>query len=179
MKFAYADPPYLGLCRVYEHHHPDGRCWDDLDTHRLLIDRLVAEYPDGWALSLHSPSLRAVLPLCPDDVRVMAWVKPFASYKKGVYPAYAWEPVIVRGGRVMKATRTAEGGVPLLADWVAVPITLRRGFTGAKPERFVCWLMAVLGVAPDDEVCDLFPGSGAVGAAIDSWRRQAPLGFQP
>lgn len=35
MKFAYADPPYLGCCKLYDHFHPDGRCWDDVDTYRL------------------------------------------------------------------------------------------------------------------------------------------------
>lgn len=23
MRFAYADPPYLGCCALYDHHHPD------------------------------------------------------------------------------------------------------------------------------------------------------------
>src|SRR5690606_1435371 len=58
VRLAYADPPYLGCCRLYQHHHPDGRCWDDLETHRLLVERLCDEYPDGWALSATSSSLR-------------------------------------------------------------------------------------------------------------------------
>src|SRR5215471_1269079 len=41
MLFAYADPPYLGCCRLYDHHHgDDGRCWDEPATHELLIARL-------------------------------------------------------------------------------------------------------------------------------------------
>lgn len=53
MKYAYADPPYVGMCRTYDHHHeaPYG-CWDDLHTHADLIDDLMTEFPDGWALSL-------------------------------------------------------------------------------------------------------------------------------
>jgi hypothetical protein len=178
-RYAYADPPYLGLAaKFYGHLHPDAADYDRPETHRQLIERLCDEYPDGWAMSLHSPSLREILPMCPADVRVMAWVKPFASYKRGVNPAYAWEPVIVRGGRQPRiATRTREGGEPLVADWVAVPITLRRGLTGVKPDAFVWWLMAVLGVRAEDEVVDLFPGSGAVTRAIETWRRQAPLGM--
>jgi hypothetical protein len=59
MRFAYADPPYLGKCgKFYGHNHPDGRCWDDLATHEFLVKRLEAEYPDGWALSL------SALPRC-------------------------------------------------------------------------------------------------------------------
>ena len=61
--FAYADPPYLGCCRLYGHHHPeggrpfDGRCWDEPETHRLLIEWLAKEFGDGWALSAGAPSL--------------------------------------------------------------------------------------------------------------------------
>lgn len=61
MKFAYADPPYFGCCGLYNHYHPDGRCWDDLTTHVALLARLEAEYPDGWMMSLSSPALRHIL----------------------------------------------------------------------------------------------------------------------
>jgi hypothetical protein len=98
MILAFADPPYLGNCKKYEHYHPDGLCWDDLDTHRRLIDRLEADYPDGWAMCGTSVSLRHLLPLCPPDARVAPWVKTFCAFKRGVRPAYAWEPVIFRGG---------------------------------------------------------------------------------
>ncbi len=164
MRAAYADPPYLGLCAVYQHNHPDGLCWNDIDTHARLLARLEIEFPDGWALSLHSPSLRAILPLCPEDVRVMAWVKPFASYKPGVKPAYAWEPVIVRGDR-----QPRERSERTVRDWVSANITLRRGLVGAKPAAFCSWLFEVLGVRPGDEFVDLFPGSGAVSRAWDAY----------
>lgn len=66
MKFAYADPPYYGMCgKYYEHFHPDGRCWDDIETHHLLVERLVRDYPDGWALSCAEPDLFWLPPLCP------------------------------------------------------------------------------------------------------------------
>lgn len=127
--FAYADPPYLGCCGLYEHYHGvDGTaCWDRLGTHAALIERLRSEFPDGWALSCSSVSLRQLLPLCPDDVRVAAWVKPFAVFKPNVNPAYAWEPVIFRGGRQPRA-RTE----PTVRDWFSHEITLRKGLTGAR-----------------------------------------------
>lgn len=76
MRYAYADPPYLGCCRLYDHFHgDDGGCWDDPETHRALIARLYRDYPDGWALSATSGSLQALLPMC-GPVRVAAWVKP-------------------------------------------------------------------------------------------------------
>src|SRR5215472_7100536 len=99
MRFAYADPPYLGCGRYYADQHPDALAWNDAETHRALIARLVADYPDGWAMSLHSPSLRVLLPMCPDDCRVGFWGKTFAFFKPGVPVAYAHEPVIFRGGR--------------------------------------------------------------------------------
>lgn len=161
MRFAYADPPYFGLAaKFYGHLHPDAADYDRLETHQALIDRMSDEY-EGWAMSLHTPSLRQILPLCPSDVRVMAWVKPFCSFKPGVGVAYAWEPVIVRGGR--KRTREQQ----TVRDWCAVNITLKRGFTGAKPPKFVRWLLDVLNFQPGDEIDDLFPGSGAVQDAID------------
>lgn len=172
MRFAYADPPYLGLAaKFYGDLHPEAAEYDRPEKHQELIDRLSAEF-DGWAMSLHSPSLREILPMCPPDVRVAAWTKPFASYKKGVNPGYAWEPVIFRGAR-----RRTDGTETTIPDYCAVPITLMRGFQGAKPERFVHWMLALLGVRADDEFVDLFPGSGAVQRAWESWRNQVPLGL--
>jgi hypothetical protein len=163
MKFAYADPPYLGCGKLYTKHHDEALVWDAPEAHRALIERLVAEYPDGWALSASSPSLKTILPFCPDECRVMAWVKPFASFKPGVGVAYAWEPVIVMGGR--KRTREQD----TVRDWCAVNITLQRGLTGAKPTAFVHWLLEVLNAEPGDTIDDLFPGSGAVQEAIVGW----------
>jgi hypothetical protein len=160
MRFAYADPPYPGCA----HRYPEKTEVD----HAELVARLCDEFPDGWALSTHSPGLRLVLPLCPDDVRVMAWVKPFAVFKPNVNPAYAWEPVIVRGGR--KRGREIETA----RDWVSASITLQRGVVGAKPEAFCFWLFSVLNLHPGDELIDLFPGSGAVSRAWERWQHRLP-----
>lgn len=175
MRFAYADPPYLGQgAKHYGGLHDDAADCDSPEWHRALIDRLCADYPDGWAMSASTPSLRALLPMCPPDVRVLAWVKPFAAFKVGVGLAYAWEPVILRGGR----KRSRQDATT--RDWLAEPITLRRGFTGAKPARVVWWLLQALHVQPDDEIDDLFPGSRAVSTAINEWRdaqRTEPTGL--
>lgn len=161
MKFAYADPPYLGLASFYKNAHPEWDRWNDPSSHKELIDRICSEYPDGWAMSLHTPSLRTILPMCPEDCRVLAWVKPFASFKVGIGLAYAWEPVILRGGRKRKKLE------PTTRDWAAVNMTLRKGLTGAKPAAFVHWLLDALHVLPGDQVDDLFPGSGGVSDVID------------
>lgn len=170
MKFAYADPPYLGCGQKhYGQHHEAAADYDRLETHAALIERLVDEYPDGWALSLHTPSLRAILPLCPEDVRVSAWVKPFASFKPGVNPGYCWEPVIWRGGRKLGRD------VPTVQDFVSANITLRKGLSGAKPPAFCHWLFDLLGMQPGDEFHDLFPGTGGVLAAWDARCNQGRL----
>jgi hypothetical protein len=163
VRVAYADPPYLGMAAVYD--HPESAVYDTIDGHRDLIARLCREYPDGWAMSLHTPSLRHILPLCPEDCRVGSWVKPFASFKPGVNPAYAWEPVIWRGGRKRDRTRRT------VRDWCSSSITLRRGCIGAKPEGFCFWLFDLLGLELGDTFDDLFPGSGAVGRAWAEWLR--------
>jgi hypothetical protein len=163
MKFAYADPPYLGCGKLYKEHHPDALNWDSLNTHRDLIARLESEYPDGWAMSLSSPSLQAILPMCPYTVRVGGWFKPFAIFKPSVNPAYAWEPVIFNGGRPYERSDAT------VRDWVAASVTLKRGLTGAKPRDFCRWMFGLLNAQPGDTLDDLFPGTGAVGAAWAEW----------
>src|SRR5690349_17984030 len=146
--FAYADPPYVGQGRRYVEKQ-------EVDQEKL-VKRLVSEYPDGWALSLSSPSLQQIIAYCPSDVRVMAWVKPFAAFKPNVNPAYAWEPVIVRGGR--KRDRWE----PTVRDWVSANITLKKGLVGAKPEPFCEWILNVLNVQTGDQLDDLYPGTGVM-----------------
>jgi len=156
MRFGYADPPHPGQAR--KHYRTE-----EVD-HEALIGRLVVEFPDGWALSTSSPTLRLLLPLCPDDVRVGAWVKPFCIFKPNVNPAYAWEPVLYRGGR--KRTREQ----PTVRDWVSANITLKKGLVGAKPLEFCCWLFDLLGMLPEDEFVDLFPGTGVIARA---WKEKS------
>lgn len=163
MKVAYADPPYIGCAHRYKDHPDYG---GEVD-HIALIEHLNSF--DAWALSLHSPSLKVILPMCPDDVRVMAWVKPFAVFKPNVNPGYCWEPVIVRG------CRKRERYEPTVRDWIMEPITLKKGLVGVKPEAFCFWLFEVLGMRPSDDFVDLFPGSGAVSRAWKNWKSQGKL----
>lgn len=156
MRFAYADPPYIGQAK---------RHYDCAEVDHIQLVKRLFDY-DGWALSCSSPTLRQVLNTCPPDVRIGAWVKPFASFKPGVNPAYAWEPVVFRGGRKLGR------GVPTVVDWVSCNITLERGTHGAKPEAFCFWLFEMLGMEPEDDFDDLFYGSGAVTRAWERWRQQ-------
>lgn len=167
MRFAYADPPYPGQARRHygAEAAADGRRAREVN-HGLLVAYL--EEFDGWALSTSSVALRDVLAVCPADVRVGSWVKPFASFKPGVNPGYCWEPVIFRGGR--KRGREE----PTVRDFVSANITLRKGVSGAKPTEFCWWIFDLLGVTADDEFVDVFPGSGAVTDALDGYLGRLP-----
>jgi hypothetical protein len=156
--------------------HPQAAEYDRVSTHEALIVRLCDEYPDGWAMSLHTPSLRAILPLCPADVRVMAWCKPWAPFRPGNKGAhYAWEPIIVRGGRPFTERLHA------VRDYTLTPMVLggaKAGFgKGTKPEGLIFWLADVLNLGDDDELVDIFPGSGAVGRAWELWKKRRRLPF--
>jgi hypothetical protein len=167
VRFAYADPPYPGMSHFYKD-HPD---YGGEVNHAELIERLEREY-DGWILHTASTTMLEVWALCP-DARPLVWVKPFASFKKNVTLAYAWEPVLVKGWRKRGIDR------PTVRDWFAENITLERGLTGAKPERVCHWLFEAMGMETQDELHDLFPGSGAVTRAWDSWRTQPQLRVPP
>lgn len=168
MRVAYADPPYIGNAARHYRDHPDYA--GEVD-HAVLIERLVHDYPDGWALSCHTPSLGYLLSLCPEDCRVGAWVKPWAVWKPGMGVAYAWEPIIWRGGR--KRTRKQATS----RDWISANAVMRRRgdpnqTKGSKPEAFCFWLFELLNLRPGDLFDDLFPGSGAVIRAWDRYQNQ-------
>lgn len=161
MKIAYADPPYPGCARLYKD-QPD---YDGEVDHKQLIDRLQSEF-DGWLLHTSSTALPIIVPLLPEGVRFMAWVKGFAAFKRNVSVAYAWEPVIVKAARKPVVSKRI-----VMRDWIECPITLKRGLCGAKPEKVCHWAFEMLGMRPDDELVDLFPGTGAVTKAFETWKR--------
>lgn len=165
MRFAYADPPYLGCgAKLYAPFHPDAADWDDPETHHELVTYLVDEFPDGWAVSLHVPSLRLYLSLVPEDARVCAWVKPWHQIRPTTVQ-YAWEPVLFRGGR--KDGKRS----PMVRDWLSACATRKRGLPGAKPEAFNRWVLDLLNYKEGDEIVDLFPGTGG----LDDVLRQGVL----
>lgn len=183
---AYADPPYIGQAKRHYGDHPDYA--GEVD-HAELVERLVTDYPDGWALSLSSPTTHIILDHCRDkglsladgDIRLTAWIKPFAAFKRNVRVAYAWEPIIIKPAERLEGAQPTRDFIEDLAMFdldlaVREPITMQRGLTGAKPDNVCYWLFAAMGLRPEDELRDLFPGSGAVGRAWDRWRGQKPAG---
>lgn len=171
MRFAYADPPYIG--QAMRHYSHDPLCAEV--NHRELLDRLMNEFPDGWALSASSPSLTEILPMCPIGSRVAVWCKSFCAFKRNVRPAYAWEPVIFYGGRNPMNGHRAEipeknGKQTTPKDFIVEPITLKKGLVGAKPERVCQWILKLLNFQSGDTLVDLFPGTGVMGRVAQEWK---------
>ncbi|GAC80826.1 Homeodomain-like domain-containing protein [Gordonia malaquae] len=184
MRLAIADPPYLnkavrwygtdgyghgdGQGRADE--HPEAAYWDEQASHLDLLARLQSDY-DGWAIAMDPASLPLYLSAEPPGVRVAIWHKtnamPSASRVRGVY-----EPLLV----FTPQGRRTHGTGPIADDVLHAGFERSGGtFIGRKPQAWTHWVLALLGYDPaTDAVDDLFPGSGAVAAAIETYRPPAP-----
>lgn len=162
-RLAYADPPYPGRAHLYAN-HPDYA--GEVD-HRELALTLATQY-DGWALSTSAEALPAVFGYLDeagaDGFRVLAWVKHTISV--------SWEPVIVVSARKPEGMRDWIQVEPDSYQWRGKPDSY---VIGQKPEAFCRWVFEWLGAEADDELDDLFPGSGNVGRAWEAWRAQPGL----
>lgn len=147
-RLAYADPPYPGLSSKYYRDEPSFA--GEVD-HAKLIASLMDEY-DGWALSTGAYALRDLLPLCPPEARVCAWVKPIGASSRTLGLHSTWEPLIV-----VQARRRRPGVRDFL---IAQPARFGGTLPGRKPLAFWAFLFAALGAAAGDAFADLFPGTG-------------------
>ena len=180
MRVAIADPPYPGQSkRLYGEHDAYA---GEVD-HRELVARLLAGF-DAWALHTSASALHEILPLCPapepsrknvgrylqgTGTRVLVWVKPQTVWRP-VSVQWGWEPILIYEAR----PRPRERGT--LRDWVQCnPRDGGNTFTGSKPRAVSEFVFEALGLEPQDELVDLFPGSGAIGEAWDGWRNQGRL----
>jgi len=156
-RFAYADPPFPGLAKRY--YGREKNYAGEVD-HPSLIDRLLSSGYRGWALSTSARALRELLPLCPPEVRVCAWVKPVGAPPRTLGLHNVWEAVIVLQGRRIR---------PGKRDALYIhPARFGGELPGRKPLKFSAWLFGAMGMLPDrDELDDLFPGTGGVSRA---WR---------
>jgi len=159
MKFAYADPPYIGQAKRHYGHDPNCAEVDHVE----LINHLESEY-DGWALSMSAAmySLKTIVTAAPDDCRMAAWVKPWAVFK-AVDPAYTWEPVLFKTQRKHSKKQNT------VRDHLICNITMKKGLVGAKPKDFCYWLFELLGMKESDSFDDLYPGTGIVGDSWNEW----------
>lgn len=192
-RFAYADPPYPGQALRHYGKEGDPFVGDVAEVdHAELIERLERDFPDGWALSTSVPALADILALCPtaearkkrtwngrggvqagSGVRVGAWLKQAGCPFPPSRVMWTWEPVIFRIPHWRQRHTHDYVHDTLIAS-------NPRGFLGGtlvgqKPAAFCHWVFDVLGMGRDDELVDLFPGSGAVGYAFDAWRNQLSL----
>jgi hypothetical protein len=151
MKFAYADPPYYKQGkRLYGKLHDEAELWDAKQAHWDLIDRLMVEYPDGWALSCNPSDLSWIIKH--DGIRICAWTKTFHQIRPTTVQ-YAWEAVLLYGGRKDNKRK------PMVRDWISCRIAMKKGLTGAKPSEFNQWILELLNYQNGDQLDDLFPGT--------------------
>ena len=187
-RFAIADPPYLG--RAHRHYgqrdvsvefgsgpvrmstglgpslrqtteHPDAAEWDKPEKHQEMVQSLLADF-DGFAIAMHRTSLRHYLEWLPD-----AWIAVWHDSRMpagGARIVGAWEPVLVQTPLMRRRGRGLNVRDVLIAPHPEV------GHIGAKPRAWTAWVIEMLGAGPDDEVVDLFPGSGLVAAELAQTR---------
>lgn len=163
MKFAYADPPYFKQGKRLYGHHPETGVWDSEQGHIELIEKMLTEYPDGWALSCNPADLAWILPHC-NGARVCAWVKTFHQIRPLCSVQYAWEPVILYKGRQTKHRN------PMVRDWLSCARSMKKGLVGAKPAAFNVWILDLLGYDPNqDQIDDLFPGTHGLSKVLETY----------
>lgn len=179
LHLAIADPPYLGRAdRWYgdgrgsgrtnagtgrngrkPDHHTHAARWDDIATHHDLIRTMEANF-DGWALAAAADRVHELMAVAPRQAHLCVWVRPNAM-PGGGRVINKWEPVIVR---VHDTRRNRRAGMQV-SDVLVAP-THRSGFLGSKPEAWTRWVLNLLGATAEDDVTDLFPGSGSVTEAV-------------
>jgi hypothetical protein len=98
----------------------------------------------------------------PTGTRIGAWVRMNAQ--PGAHRMRScWEAVLLRP----PDSRISNRGPGMVPDVLVEPMPNHSTFRGAKPRRWVEWVLECMTYDPDtDEVIDLFPGSGAVSDAL-------------
>jgi len=182
MKLAIADPPYLGRAALWyggkgrnrqgyagracgrgdlaAEYHPDAARWDDPMEHIALMSHMEREY-DGWALAASAKTLAPIIGAADlHGARLAIW-QVTNAIPDGARVRSTWEAVFVR---VPDGRRAATAGMTV-PDVLTAPHPTS-GHVGAKPAAWTRWVLDMLGYRPDeDELVDLFPGSGAVAQA--------------
>ena len=182
MRLAIADPPYLGRAATWyggqgrrgdasretpgrtrgrtdgaPEFHAEAARWDDPMEHIALMSRMAGEY-DGWALAASAKTLSPLIGHADLlGARLAVWHVTNAI-PDGNRVRASWEAVLVR----QPDGRRAHGTGAAVRD-VLVAAHPMRGFVGTKPAAWTCWVLDMLGYRPDeDELTDIFPGSGSV-----------------
>jgi hypothetical protein len=177
MKLCIADPPYLGRAHrwygvgglgdstgvVCADEHPEAAEWDKPERHQQLVAELERDF-DGWAIAMSVHSLSTYLSCVDTDsrngIRVAVWYRRNSINSPSVRVLNRWEPVLLRIPEGRKGRASVDD--PWVDDVLPAPKPSKYGFMGAKPPAWTRWVLDMLGHQPDDEVVDMFPGSGAV-----------------
>lgn len=161
----YADPPYAG-CRAKYARQNNSRQWGRnarADFMRELIARMESlRSPDGvCAVSMASPELK-LLHLFPTTHRVMPWVKPNGVFRPGVWPSFAWEPLVVWGRLPNRSEQAAAGKTP--NDWLYLsPRVKGKGkHETPKPIEFAAWVLDMTLGNRTGTVLELYAGTAPV-----------------
>lgn len=142
-------------------HHEDAARWDAPQAHDALVCELLDRF-DGWAIAAAADSIPAYTRALDVGARLAIWNKPNQP-ASGSRVRNVFEVVLVYVPPQRRARSASLGCVDLLTASHEMS-----GFAGRKPPQWTRWVLAMLGYDPAaDEVCDLFPGSGAVSAAAD------------
>jgi hypothetical protein len=140
MRVAYADPPYPG--QALRHYGKTGDPFEgeiaEID-HAELIERLEAEFPDGWALSTSVPALGDLLALCPqpDASKKRTWngragVKLGTGVRVGAWLRSAGSPF--PPSRVMWA---GARHLPRATGGNVIPDFIRDSLVASQPHGFL------------------------------------------
>lgn len=181
MRLAIADPPYLGrAARWYSSagrahgrgagvadHHPHAAEWDRPGRHLQLVRDLDRDY-DGWAIAAAAQTMHVYAAACP-DARVMVWHRENAL-PSGSRVRNVWEPVFLRIPAGREGYSSGLSVSDVLRCGVGAGVAPGSRFAGAKPAQWTHWVLDALGYVEGDTVVDLFPGSGAVTAALTQGR---------
>jgi hypothetical protein len=145
--------------------HASADVWDDITKHRELLLQLLDEF-DGFAIATSPDGIAAYHPL-PIGMRILAWIKPNAI--PGAHRIKSsWEPVLIFPPIGRRSNRQ---GVGMTSD-ILTANAPRVGFHGAKPETWTHWVLDALSFdKATDTVVDMFPGSGQVARAIETYRQ--------
>ena len=91
MKFAYADPPYLGMGKKYSSLHSEAEIWDDPKSHTQLVEKLLNQHKSVFIIDVHSYRVeqhpnavnhgQARPPIClgTDDFHTPLWLNQLAK----------------------------------------------------------------------------------------------------
>lgn len=138
--------------------HPAAAEWDNPLRHRALLEELAAEF-DGWAIATTLDGIEHYAPH-PAGMRILVWQSsnaPPSSHRV----ATTLEAVLV----YTPITRRRAGALGQVPDLLRTAAP-RIGFPGSKPPLWTRWVLDALAYDPDeDELIDVFPGSGMVATA--------------